>query len=55
MSGFDVKFLSFLMAQSHQFSFEEEEEKSREAKVGEGKPYPLFSFLCCGLKMKYFR
>ena len=35
MSVFDVKFLSFLMAQSHQFSFEEEEEKSREAKVGE--------------------
>ena len=27
MSGFDVKFLSFLIAQSHQFCFEEGEEK----------------------------
>ena len=52
MSGFDVKFLSFLMAQSHQFSFEEGEEKS---KVREGKPKLLLSFLCCGLNMKFFR
>lgn len=45
MSGFDVKFLSFLMAQSHQFSFEEGEEKSREAKVGEALTSTFFFVL----------
>ena len=46
MSGFDVKFLSFLMAQSHQFSFEEEEaEKSRKAKVGEALTSTFFFVL----------
>ena len=54
MSGFDVKFLSFLMAQSHQFSFEEEEEKRREAKGRGGEALPSSFFFVLWLEDEVF-